>query len=857
MTVATLAGAIRPGTRTPSSTSSASRSFFDSNGDGIGDFRGLAEKLDYLQDLGVTAIWLLPFYPSPRQGRRLRHLRLHRRPPRPAARSPTSSTSSTRRTAAASASSPSWCSTTRPTSTRGSSARAGRRPGSPERDFYVWSDTPERYRDARIIFKDFEHSNWSWDPRGQRVLLAPLLRAPAGPQLREPRRARGAARASSTSGSAWASTACGSTPCRTSTRRRAPTARTCPRRTPSCKKLRAHIDAKFDDRMLLAEANQWPEDAAAYFGEGDECHMNFHFPLMPRMFMAIHMEDRFPIVDILAQTPDVHPSCQWALFLRNHDELTLEMVTDEERDYMYRAYADRRGDADQPRHPPPAGAARRQRPPQDRAPERPALLAAGHAGPLLRRRDRHGRQRLPRRPQRRAHADAVERGPQRRLLARQPAAAHPAGRSSTPSTTTSRSTSRAQQQNPTSLLWWTKRLIALRKRFPAFGRGTIELLQPRQPARPRLRAPAPEDETVLVVANLSRFVQYAELDLSRHKGAMPGRALRQDAVSGRRRRAVPADASGRTASTGSRSSARRRPTSASRCRRRRRRWSARASTPCSTADERAGLEEVLPQFLEGRRWYAGRDRALRATHLEEVIRIGTAARPGVLRLRARRVPRRRVRALRPAARLGPGRGGDRPGVAVVAHVRVATDETQGALVDATDDPTSARALLDAIAREQRSVGRAGELVASAAGHDALVPVEGDVAASRARSGRSATTPRSATATASCFACVRRIDEGISPELEVSRFLATRGGDIAPQLRGALELVRPPLGPMADRRALRLRPQRGHSLAAHRRRAPALLRAGPGARLERPVSAGAGGVSARARRTTSRRMPCAR
>ena len=180
-------------------------------------------------------------------------------------------------------------------------------------------------------------------------------------------------------------------------------------------------------RMLLAEANQWPEDAVAYFGDGDECHMAFHFPLMPRLFMAIHMEDRFPIIDILEQTPPIPDNCQWALFLRNHDELTLEMVTDEERDYMYRAYAhdsEMRINLGIRRRLAPLC---RQRPPQDRADERPAVLAAGHAGPLLRRRDRHGRQRLPRRPQRRAHADAVERRPQRRLLARQPAAAVPAG----------------------------------------------------------------------------------------------------------------------------------------------------------------------------------------------------------------------------------------------------------------------------------------------------------------------------------------------------------------------------------------------------------------------------------------------
>ena len=179
---------------------------------------------------------------------------------------------------------------------------------------------------------------------------------------------------------------------------------------------RARRRASYADRMLLAEANQWPEDAVAYFGDGDECHMAFHFPVMPRLFMALRMEDRFPIVDILEQTPPIPDGCQWAMFLRNHDELTLEMVTDEERDYMYRVYA----------HDPQArinlGIRRRLAPllGNDRRKielmNGAAVLAARHAGPLLRRRDRHGRQRLPRRPQRRAHADAVERRPQRRLL---------------------------------------------------------------------------------------------------------------------------------------------------------------------------------------------------------------------------------------------------------------------------------------------------------------------------------------------------------------------------------------------------------------------------------------------------------
>ena len=193
------------------------------------------------------------------------------------------------------------------------------------------------------------------------------------------------------------------------------------------KKLRTHIDEHYPGRMLLAEANQWPEDSLPYFGDGDECHMAFHFPVMPRMFMALAQEDRFPIIDIMAQTPAIPENCQWALFLRNHDELTLEMVTEEDRDYMWRTYAARPAGAHQPRHPPPARAADGKPPRPHPSDERPAVLVSRHADHLLRRRDRDGRQHLPRRPQRRPHADAVERRPQRRLLARQPAEPLPAG----------------------------------------------------------------------------------------------------------------------------------------------------------------------------------------------------------------------------------------------------------------------------------------------------------------------------------------------------------------------------------------------------------------------------------------------
>ena len=314
------------------------RAFADSDGDGIGDFPGLTSKLDYLQDLGVTALWLLPFYPSPlRDGgydiadygainpaygtmddfRRFLD-EAHLRGIRVITELVINHTSSEH----------AWF------------QRARRAPaGSPERDFYVWSDTPERYTAARIIFKDFETSNWAWDPVAKayywhrfyshqpdlnfdnpavhRAVEEVLdfwlgmgvdgLRLDAVPYLYE---------------------------------REGTNCENLPETHEYLKKLRAHVDGKFADKMLLAEANQWPIDAASYFGAGDECHMNFNFPLMPRMFMALQMEDRFPIVDILRQTPATPGTCQWATFLRNHDELTLEMVTDEERDYMYQTYTE-------------------------------------------------------------------------------------------------------------------------------------------------------------------------------------------------------------------------------------------------------------------------------------------------------------------------------------------------------------------------------------------------------------------------------------------------------------------------------------------------------------------------------------
>ena len=330
------------------------KAFSDGDADGIGDFQGLLQKLDYLQDLGVTAIWLLPFYPSPLKDDgydiadyyninpsygdipKFKHFlkEAHRRNLKVITELVLNHTSDQH----------AWF------------QRARLAPkGSKERDYYVWTDNSDQYKDVRIIFQDFESSNWTWDPVAEQFYWHrffrhqpdlnydnPLVqdevlkiidywckmgvdgfRLDAVPYLYE---------------------------------REGTNGENLPETHLFLKKLRSHIDANYPGTVLLAEANMWPEDSASYFGNGDECHMNYHFPVMPRMFMALQMEDHYPITDIFEQTPEIPPTCQWAIFLRNHDELTLEMVTDEERDYMYKVYARDPKAQDQSRYPAPAGA---------------------------------------------------------------------------------------------------------------------------------------------------------------------------------------------------------------------------------------------------------------------------------------------------------------------------------------------------------------------------------------------------------------------------------------------------------------------------------------------------------------------
>ncbi|MBX0329741.1 maltose alpha-D-glucosyltransferase [Oscillochloris sp. ZM17-4] len=493
------------------------RTFCDSDGDGSGDFKGLISKLDYLQDLGVTAIWVLPFYPSPLRDDGYDIADYN-------AVNPSYGTIQDVRTLIREAHSRGLRVITElvfnHTSDQHAWFQRARRakPGSSYRDFYVWSDTPEKYKDTRIIFKDFESSNWSWDPVAgayywhrfyshqpdlnfenpavHRALLKAMefwldmgvdgMRLDAIPYLYE---AEG--------------TNCENLPATHD----------------FLKQMRRHMDEKYPGRMFLAEANQWPEDLVAYFGDGDECHMAFHFSVMPRLYMAVYQEDRFPIIEIMRQTPSIPDNCQWAIFLRNHDELTLEMVTDEERDYMYRVYAKdpqaRINLGIRRRLAPLLGNHRRKIELMNgllfSLPGTPVLYYGDEIGmgDNIYLGDRNG-VRTPMQWTGDRNAGFSKANPQRLYL---PIVTDPEYHYEMVNVET-------QSANQHSLLWWTKRLIALRKRYQAFSRGTLEFLQPdNRKVLTFIRRY--EDEIILMVANLSRFVQAVELDMAEFKSLMP------------------------------------------------------------------------------------------------------------------------------------------------------------------------------------------------------------------------------------------------------------------------------------------------------------------------------------------------
>ncbi len=492
------------------------RGFFDGNGDGMGDFRGLIEKLDYLQWLGVDCVWLLPMYPSPLKDGgydiaafdsihpdygTLSELErfigeAHQRGIRVIADLVMNHTSADHE----------WF----------QEARSD--PNSPKRDWYVWSQDPNQYDDVRVIFVDTEKSNWTWDdqakafywhrffdhqpdlnydnPEVQDAMLKVLrfwldrgldgFRLDAVPYLYE---------------------------------REGTNCENLPETHTYLKRVREEIDANYPDRVLLAEANQWPADVVDYFGDGDECHMAFHFPVMPRLFMALRREDATPIVSILEQTPEIPGSCQWGLFLRNHDELTLEMVTEEEREYMYAEYAM------DPRAKLNIGIRRRLAPLLDNGRDEielmTAILFSLPGSPILYYGDEIGM------------GDNVYLGDRDGVRTPMQWTGDRNGGFSTgdfaqiyappsmdPVYGYAAVNVEAQLRTPTSQLRWMRRFISLRKEHPVFGLGEYRPLKPEN-TRIYAHIRCYEEDMMLCVHNLSRSAQAVELDLSDHEGRYP------------------------------------------------------------------------------------------------------------------------------------------------------------------------------------------------------------------------------------------------------------------------------------------------------------------------------------------------
>ena len=762
------------------------RAFADDDGDGIGDFRGLTKKLDYLQELGVTALWLLPFYPSPLRddgydiadynqinpifGTLKDFERFmsaaHKRGIRVVTELVINHTSDQHK----------WFQEAR---------RA--KPGSKARDFYVWSDTPHKYEDTRIIFRDFEPSNWSWDPVAQAYYWHRFYSHQPDLNFDNPAVRKAVKQAMDF----WFDM--GVDGMRLDAipylyEREGTDCENLPETHKFLKELRSHLDKNHKNRMFLAEANQWPEDAAEYFGDGDECHLNFHFPLMPRLFMSVQMEDRFPIIDILEQTPDIHPTSQWALFLRNHDELTLEMVTDEERDYMYRVYAhDKQARINlgiRRRLAPLLGNNRRRIELMNgllfSLPGTPVLYYGDELGmgDNIYLGDRDG-VRTPMQWSADRNAGFSRGNPQQLYM---PVIIDPEYHYETVNVET-------QLGNTSSLLWWMKRIIALRQRFTAFGRGTIEFLLPEN-RKVLAYVREHEGEVILVVANLSRFAQYAELDLSRYKGRrmveLFGRTefpvasdqpftvtlgphsfywlqLEENSAATRGSRTLPSFTVGKS-------------------------WS-----EVLQGRMRDDLESKLGAYIKDRRWFAGKAKGLGDVEITDEIEVAMGRRSARLCfIEVGYTDAQPETYLLPLTAVEGTRGkeiADQSPHAIVARLQHKDRDTEhGYLVDAAYDPAFSAALLETITKRRRLKGSRGEAAGT------RTKVFGEL-----WDGKSPLEPHVGKAEQSNTSIVfgeefilklyRRIEEGTNPDLEIGHFLQEAKFEHTPRVAGALTYKR--------------------------------------------------------------------
>ncbi len=763
------------------------RAYRDSNGDGIGDFRGLTEKLDYIRDLGVTAIWILPFYPSPLRddGYDIADfMGVH----------PSYGTLRDVKTFIREAHARGLrvitelvCNHTSDQNAWFQKARRAK-PGSAARDFYVWSDTPDKYPDARIIFTDTETSNWTWDavagayywhrffshqpdlnfdnPAVHDAVLKAMdfwlemgvdgLRLDAIPYLYE---------------------------------REGTNCENLPETHQFLKKLRKHVDRTFPGRMLLAEANQWPEDSVQYFGNGDECNMAFHFPVMPRLFMAVRAEDRLPIVDIMEQTPAIPENAQWAMFLRNHDELTLEMVTDEERDYMYRAYAH------DPRMRINVGIRRRLTPllgnNRRRMELMNGLLFSLPGTPVLYYGDEIGMGdnvfvgdrngvRTPMQWNGDRNAGFSSANRQQLYL---PVIVDPEYHYEAVNV-------EVQQANPQSLLWWMKRLIDLRKRHPAFSRGSLEFLHPEN-HRILAFTRRHEGEAILVVANLSRFGQPVELDLSAFAGSRPielmGRVEFPTIGEGPYVMAMgphsfiwfslePATAeAGSTFTSGDLTT-----------------LDAADSVEVLFAGSRSrGTVAALTNWIRERRWFRSRTRRIKRLEVRDIVPVPMADRAAaVLLAEVTYTDGDPELYLIPLAIMSSRAASaiirQSPHAAIALVMGSDARRASSVLIDATLDPAFMTAVLDAIGSKRRLRGRAGELIGRPEKRFRTI-VGSDLAALTPTPIRGEQSNSSIIFGDRAILKLYRVTQpGINPDLEVGRVLTERGFAQTPAIAGSMD-----------------------------------------------------------------------
>jgi maltose alpha-D-glucosyltransferase/alpha-amylase len=764
------------------------KTFCDANNDGIGDFQGLLSKLDYLKNLGVSAIWLLPFYPSPLRDDGYDIADYYKV-------NPSYGTIEDFKQFLNAAHDLGLKVITElvvnHTSDRHEWFQKSRyaAPGDPWRDFYVWSDDPTKYSEARIIFKDTEVSNWTYDPVAKSYFWHRFFSHQPDLNFDNP----AVKQAVFEVFDFWLEM--GVDGVRLDAvpyliEREGTSCENLPETHSILKELRAYMDSRYSDRMLLAEANQWPEDSVAYFGAGDECNMAFHFPIMPRMFMALHMEDRYPIVDIVEQTPAIPDNCQWAIFLRNHDELTLEMVTEEERDYMYRVYAR------DPRSRINLGIRRRLAPLLNNNRRKielmHSLLFSLPGSPILYYGDEIGMGdniylgdrdgvRTPMQWSADKNAGFSRSNPHSLFL---PVNIDPEFHYEAVNV-------EVQETNLSSFLWWIRRVISIRKRFPAFGHGDFQIISPNN-HKVLAFTRTYDGQTILVVVNLSRFSQAVELDLQQWAGWVPEDTFGHARFPVIRDSAYPITLGAHTSYwllltppdvTGVADGERKLPVT---------QFDGKTSWWFSNAAGRF-VEGDLSRYIQNCRWYRSKTRSILTVSVLDLIDFPGEG-VGQLLLVAFNFTEgaRDLYAL--PVRIVSGEEARKIEVEYPATVIARIGQDGDLLVDATGSEIFHRVLLDLVTETRTVPGRVGRIVSSKSNHLAETLADGPPQASRIlkveQSNSSIIFDQKIY-----LKLFRKLEEGINPDLEVTKQLSDNiGFPNVPAYLGDIQYVAPGLEP---------------------------------------------------------------